>query len=818
MKYAGFVKRLSECTGENVGLYGGTAAVWTDFLHKTLKCEVDRTLCSDGYWSLPSETFGDNSYMLTEFKYDFNMKSKLELSKVVAQCIFYIKSIEDAGKVIPNVVLIADKNEVIVFPSVILMEFTKLKGVNWSMAASSAASDAVLMKALMDSSRIENYSFVIDVDNDFDYERMFLLLRQFSTNPETPISDVNPSNVDRVWRGFQKCVFGNSRTVGSNDQVSLFVHYITNADDFIVDASYSKISLNGKMYKVKDAKSFSKFAKCFNYVRSVKDKQRLRSTCDRFIEDNNRRMKGEFYTPTAFVDYAHDMISKEFGEDWKEKYVVWDCAWGTGNLTRDYKFKELYCSTLEQAELDIARNVNPEATKFQFDFLNDDFEKLPEGLQKAFKEGKKILFLINPPYSTANSSAGKHEGIKSRETAVGLEMKNNGLGLAQKEMYAQFLYRIAKLRDVYACDVNLALFCKPKFMTSPRFVKHRDYFLKRMRYVDGIIFNAGHFNNVSAAWGITFNLWKSGDTFDKREFLHKVVDVNNEANIIKVGKKVLYNNDGLPDCTLYWKLSVKGLKKDGEMVSLNNALGVVGVEKLTSKAIGTIFTSGTSCSQFTNFYWMLSGASNHMGNAVPVTSDNICECCNVMSVAKLATCDWLTDKDEMRYPNTEHSLYKQFSNDAVVFSTFNGLASSLRKVEQGGKLWDIKNEFFWMSRLELMELADEHDFEELYDDAYKSDERFVYKKLCELDLSPEAQAVCAKACEIVRKSFPFRKDVHESHPEYHLNAWDAGWYQIKKLVNELPHLKRDMDEFKELFKKLSDKMRPMVYELGFLKK
>ena len=73
----------------------------------------------------------------------------------------------------------------------------------------------------------------------------------------------------------------------------------------------------------------------------IRDKETLTATQDRLIQDETRRMKGEFFTPTIWVDEAHKMISEQFGEDWKEKYVVWDPAWGTGNLTRDYKFKEL---------------------------------------------------------------------------------------------------------------------------------------------------------------------------------------------------------------------------------------------------------------------------------------------------------------------------------------------------------------------------------------------------------------------------------------------------------------------------------------------
>ena len=56
---------------------------------------------------------------------------------------------------------------------------------------------------------------------------------------------------------------------------------------------------------------------------------------------------------------------------------------------------------------------------------------------------------------------------------------------------------------------------------------------------------------------------------------------------------------------------------------------------------------------------------------------------------------------------------------------------------------------------------------------------------------------------------------NDEKPEYHINTWDAGWYQIKGILNE--YLKEDYKEFLELYKILEEKMRPMVYELGFLK-
>ena len=95
-------------------------------------------------------------------------------------------------------------------------------------------------------------------------------------------------------------------------------------------------------------------------------------------------------------------------------------------------------------------------------------------------------------------------------------------------------------------------------------------------------------------------------------------------------------------------------------------------------------------------------------------------------------------------------------------------------------------------------------------------DRFVYKKLQEITLSEEAQAVLDKARELVKLSFNSRDLFNQMHPEYQINCWDAGWYQIKSLLKDFH--KDDLEEFNKLYKKLEDKMRPMVYELGFLKK
>jgi len=253
----------------------------------------------------------------------------------------------------------------------------------------------------------------------------------------------------------------------------------------------------------------------------VEQKEYIISICDRLIEDTQRRKDGAFFTPTIWVNEAHKMIEEQLVLNWKNEYIVWDCACGTGNLTRDYNFKELYCSTLNESEIDIMKknHINDEATRFQYDFLNDDLNKLPQSLQLALNDGKKILIFINPPYGTANtktaSSAEYRNGIAL--TKINLEMNENNIGACSQNLYAQFLYKIYTLNSNK--NISIALFSPSLFLTGGSYKKFRKEFFKKFEFNYGMMFQASHFSDVSAEWGIMFSIWKSGIT------------INNEFNI-----------------------------------------------------------------------------------------------------------------------------------------------------------------------------------------------------------------------------------------------------------------------------------------------
>lgn len=769
----------------------------------------------------------DNIKLLVEYKFNVKLKDALERAKVIIQVVFYLKKFYENGDSIPNVIMIADRNEVFVLHSNPLIKYLD-EEVDWSVSPSTAHNkySNITRKIALDN---EINPFVYNIDNSFNFDEIESKIRNLANGVKRLIK-VNEHNLSRSYNYFCENVMRNAETIPTNELVGVFIRRITDKDNcYKHPMKENTLVCSNNEYKI-DGKAFDAFFSNFekeNYT--ITEKNTLTEIADRLIEDTNRRRKGEFYTPTIFADHAHKMLSEHLGDDWKERYVVWDCCWGTGNLTRDYKFKELYCSTLEQAELDCGSRYNSEAVKFQLDFLNDDITyqpmfgyKIPQPLYQALSQKKPLVFLINPPFATASSDFGSGKGKGACRTKVTTEMVNAGLSNASKNLFAQFLYNIVLIKRHFKLDnVSVGLFCNPIYLSGSSFDKFREVFLKEFCYKDGILFTASNFADVSDVWGINFSVWTSGETKNKQEFKHYVSYIDGDE-LKYSDSKIIYNNDGEDTAKEWIKEPLKNIREDKiQKPTLSSAIKV----KKNSTSNTVIFKSSLGCylnigNDVYNSAMKLaifSGCDNSNANGLSIMTENFDRICSVFSARKLVFADWINNKDTFCIPNIEHEKYQEYVNDAVIYSLFHSSSqqSSLREVYFEDKMWNIKNEFFFMSKNEVMKLADTNGFDFTYNDAKQSSDRFVYQKLQTITLSDEAKDVLDYAIYLTKKSFKYRKGFNELHPEYQIMNWDCGWYQIKALMKYA--IPDELKIFSEKFKRLADKMRPMVYELGFLK-
>ncbi len=98
--------------------------------------------------------------------------------------------------------------------------------------------------------------------------------------------------------------------------------------------------------------------------------------------------------------------------------------------------------------------------------------------------------------------------------------------------------------------------------------------------------------------------------------------------------------------------------------------------------------------------------------------------------------------------------------------------------------------------------------------------RLVVSYMADLAFSAEAQAVLAEGRKLWQAYFA-HTDVRTVRDELKLNRADVGWYQIRKAL-EARNKSGDFAPvsfvgFKAAYDALTDKLQPMVYDLGFLK-
>ncbi|GAA9673020.1 hypothetical protein HpVH120_13310 [Helicobacter pylori] len=237
---------------------------------------------------------------------------------------------------------------------------------------------------------------------------------------------------------------------------------------------------------------------------------------DLLVPSDVRERKGAFFTPRIWVEKSQEYLAKALGQDYQEDYIIWDCAGGTGNLLNGLTNKaNCFLSTLDSNDVAIVKDLAAknhlkllENHVFQFDFLNDDFNKAPKSLQEILNDKekrKKLIIYINPPYAEAGNKAkmsgtGEHKAKVARNNKTH-ETYKDLLGSGANELFAQFFMRIYK--ELNGCI--MASFSTLKYLNSSNFKKFREVF--KAKFLEGFMVPADSFDNVKGQFPIGFLVW-----------------------------------------------------------------------------------------------------------------------------------------------------------------------------------------------------------------------------------------------------------------------------------------------------------------------
>ncbi|MDR1348519.1 MAG: hypothetical protein LBJ63_08875 [Prevotellaceae bacterium] len=536
---------------------------------------------------------------------------------------------------------------------------------------------------------------------------------------------------------------------------------------------------------------------------------------DLLVPQDVRERKGSFFTPQIWVELSQRYIADVLGEDWQDEYYVWDCAAGTGNLLAGLTNKyNIWASTLDKADVDvmhdrIANGANfLEDHCFPFDFLNDDFSKLPAGLKKiidAPEERKRLIIYINPPYAEASSrktivSKGENKSNVSTETKM-YKIFSPIAGTATRELFAQFFLRIYKEIP----DCKLASFSTLKYANSQYFIKFRNFF--KAKFEKGFVCPANSFDNVNGDFPIGFSILNLADIKEISKIEVDVYDNNREkTQAFFIGTKNFYSYEK-------GKFIIDWLRKYYDKSNVFIAyLRMQGTD--VQNNLGVFVTNNLSKNDLVKHLY------------ATITKENLIEFSIYFAVRKVILATWLNDRDQFLFPNKQWENDIEFQNDCLTYTLFNNNISSKNGVnhwipftETEVNSRDKFDSHFMVSFLsgKIVRNAYADLFRQL-EIENKKKSKTGWKEGQKREFSAEAQAVFA-AGKNLWKYYHAQPQCNVNASLYDIREHFQGRNDKGKMNN-----KSDNETYNELIgslrsalKALANKIEPKVYEYGFLR-
>lgn len=745
--------------------------------------------------------------ILFEFKLDAPLKNINTRAKVIAQTLYYVRRLKfgkDYREVSQNICAVT-KNAAVFFPTETFADFyDDANAYDWDLAPSSPCKKLV---AALTEDEIIRDARVYDFSR-IDSEIAFATLinntrkRQDRAAAKKQITEINFYQIFEYWQS----IFG-ADVVNGKKASEYFVTDIEQGKSSLVDNNSVIFRMSSGEIREKfiNHDKYRDFWNRYEKIYTAREIIAIRQKMDRMTEINLRRFTGEFYTPLRFAEKAADYLVRTVGEWWKDdNFRLWDMAAGTGNLEfalPEDALKHCYISTLLQDDADYCKKIFPDATVFQYDYLNDDQNKLPENLRADLNNPNiKWLVFINPPYATASNFERDPNRISKDNvsmTAIRELMTADDMGEVSRELTAQFLYRISKEFSTRA--VWLGMFSKIKYINSNNDQKLRDKFFK-YKFERGFVFSSQNFDGCKGKFPVGFLIWNLADKIPLEQ--QKIsLDVYNEA-VEKIAEKTFYA-ERRDEFLNKWIKRPPAIKK---FPPLSGALNIAAQNKDRRDRIAENFLASLTVkgNEFSNqTYVSILSAPYVSAGALSITPENFEQAMIVHMVRRLPKATWLNDRDQFMQPTSE--LPTEFVTDAVIWSLFapSNATVSLRNVEYEGEVYRIPNNFFPFLLAELQNWRCTS-AEIRWQIARTHEDRFAALWLKNRELSIEAATVLSAGRELYRRFYAELEllDVRR----WKIADWDAGWYQVRMSLGAAVDLTA-----------LSAKLLPQIYELGFLR-
>ncbi|MFK5893087.1 MAG: hypothetical protein QM504_07685 [Pseudomonadota bacterium] len=735
------------------------------------------------------------------------------------QLLHYVQDGLNKGETIPPFLAVIDTEKAALMKTSDVLPFLKKKTVKWGKSASQYPKEALDEV----SAHIGTYfvSFRIATHED----EFISTCKAAIQSGDIIRTQITPDNLKQVFDKWVAMIGREIEAVAEDKYALLFFADImhdgilsTHANlpaELLHKNNAPVFSLDGKIYELGNKEGYRQFWAIYHKPPEEEYRNYLLERRDSLIPLDERSFKGAYYTPLAVVDKAYDKLTETLGKNWQKNYIVWDMCCGVGNLEIKHSNpRNIYMSTLDQADVDVMKATKTcvSAQRFQYDYLNDDItdegtidysltDKVPAGLRKAIAEGKKILVLINPPYAEARAGVGSKSKLGVAKTKLAATAIDK-YGKASNELFTQFLTRVA----LEIPKATIAMFSTLKYVNAQTMDKFRLEW--NAKYLDGFVIHNQVFEGLKGDFPIGFLIWLTNQNAVKKQFFIKITTEVLNKNVHVIGEKSFYN---LPKEQLLTNWIKRQKTNKTEVVPLKNAITPATAtkdlrgKKWSDNAIVFLWCKSNDIQHANQTAFFSSGFGD--GHGVFINPKNLWQAVIVFSVRRLIKPTWLNDRDQFLQPT--EPLNDQFKNDCLIWMLFNGsnLTASADGLKWNDKTWSIVNHFIPFTEDEVNASG-----------RFESD--FMVQYIAKKKFSKQAKAVLNTG-RVLWQAYFATTDIRNVRDELKLNRPDVGWYQIrnalKKRNDSGDFLPIDFSEFEAAYKQLTEKLRPMVFELGFLR-
>lgn len=740
------------------------------------------------------------------------------------QLLHYVQVALDKGEHIPPFLAVIDTEKAAIMKSSDVIPFLAKKTVKWGKSASKYTQEA--LQEISTHIGLHFVSFRL-ATNESEFIQT---LKTAIKSGEIIRAQITPSNLRQVFDKWVELIGKEIEGVSNEDYALLF--YADAMHDGVLSsykdlpASLAQVDgqpafiLYGKFHKLGNKEGYRRFWSIYHRPPKSEYRDYLLERRDNLLPLDERIFKGAYYTPLSTVDKAYETLSDILGPTWQKDYLIWDMCCGVGNLeVKHTNHRNVFMSTLDNADLAMMASTKTctAATKFQYDYLNDDLDedgsidysrtnKMPQALRDAISKGKKILVLINPPYAeAANGHANRGKDTASAKSKVSATVMGKSIPeyqYAARELFLQFLVRIG--REIPTAIIGC--FSTLKHINAPNFEPFRARW--NASYLGGFIVHSKSFEGLKGDFPIGFLVWKHEPPSKKvlpfTEIVTEVVD--RQAN--PIGTKTFYAHDG----KLLGNWIKRAKPNNVDALPLKNAFTPatstkdVRGTKWAIDAIGGFMCKGSDFQNTTTGTAIFSSGYCSAGGTL-ITKQNIDQIAVVFTARRIVKNTWINNRDQLRAP--KEPLPSEFISDCLIWMLFNNsnLTASAEDLRWNDKSWTLVNHFIPYTEVEVGAPS-----------PFESD--FMSQHLLTKTISPEAELVLTEGRLLWSNYFKY-VDTHTTRKKWFLDRSDVGWYQIRNTLKkdrnpsgDYPPV--DFKPFEIAYSSLSDKIRPYIFTHEFL--